>query len=425
MKIRNFYIPLMVFGLLFLSSESTQAQVCGALGLGPGCVGNADLANDAVGTRTIRNRFVAGVDLRRFNGRAATLVVDNLPGFADFANIQQAINFLPAVGGSVYIREGIYTVDTSIVVPSRVSLIGTGFATSIELANGVNLPAIVNADPVNGNSQIIISNLRLDGNKAQNNAGSGIDFQKVDNSRIEGCYIFNFPGDGISMSNQCVANALVANHCHFNNQSGICLSGGSYVNTVWGNHLTENVQYALYLLGPDTRLNYVFGNLCGVSGLSGIYLEGSNSNTLSANHCAANTQNGIYLHMSDANSITGNQCRINNIDGVHLEEGNKNTLSANQCEANADNGIYLFYSNDNALSGNQCNDNTNDGIILINSSTNVLGDSRCLGNGSNGIDISNAACSQNLVDGNIYQGNIAVGLANGGTATVIGDNIGP
>jgi hypothetical protein len=85
-----------------------------------------------------------------------------------YTTIQAAINACSAAGGgSVYVPGGTYTVSSSVSIPSDITLYGDGPATIIRLANGVNSQyVIVNSDTTIGNSNIVIHDLVLDGNKA-------------------------------------------------------------------------------------------------------------------------------------------------------------------------------------------------------------------------------------------------------------------
>lgn len=106
----------------------------------------------------------------------------------DYATIQAAINALPVAGGLVIIPAGTYT-EYNISVPSNISIRIDKGAT-ISPPNGVDadLAVFVNADPINGNSNIhIYGDGIIDGNEYNQAAGRqfGISFTKVTDSSVD------------------------------------------------------------------------------------------------------------------------------------------------------------------------------------------------------------------------------------------------
>jgi len=86
------------------------------------------------------------------------------------ADIQAAIDNLPASGGQVVIQAGTYTCPTSIVIDrDNVDLRGQGPSTVLRLADHANLPLLVLGqtldEPLITRGNIQVSNLTLDGNR--------------------------------------------------------------------------------------------------------------------------------------------------------------------------------------------------------------------------------------------------------------------
>jgi len=72
-----------------------------------------------------------------FPDRAATFVVHPTPGIGDATTIQEALDMLPAEGGSVLVREGTYALAATITLPDKpVEINGCGEGTIVDL--GVN-----------------------------------------------------------------------------------------------------------------------------------------------------------------------------------------------------------------------------------------------------------------------------------------------
>jgi len=65
------------------------------------------------------------------------------------------------------------------------------------------------------------------------------------------------------------------------------------------------------------------------NGRYGIYLDGSNGNTLANNIANSNTKYGIYLDYSNNNTLTENTVSGNNESGINLDGSNSNTLTSN------------------------------------------------------------------------------------------------
>lgn len=70
------------------------------------------------------------------------------------------------------------------------------------------------------------------------------------------------------------------------------------------------------------------------NGRYGIYLDGSNGNTLANNIANSNTRDGIYLDYSNNNTLTENTVSGNNESGINLDGSNSNTLTSNYITGN-------------------------------------------------------------------------------------------
>lgn len=107
------------------------------------------------------------------------------PGTADDVNMNLAI----AGGGLVAFRKGSYSLSNKLVVPSNTTLWFEP-GSVVTIANGANVNAIENSDTTNGNVNITVDGLVLDGNKSnQSGAGWGIKFTKVTRPLVQNSYI--------------------------------------------------------------------------------------------------------------------------------------------------------------------------------------------------------------------------------------------
>jgi len=122
-------------------------------------------------------------------------------GVADQVEINDAIAALPAAGGSVFLREGTYTIsDTINIVKSNVVL--TGHGAKIKLADGTNKDMIKVGDGATALENIRISRIRLDGNRANQTLGSGVFVQGgpgayINFFTLEECYLEQMDEHGI------------------------------------------------------------------------------------------------------------------------------------------------------------------------------------------------------------------------------------
>lgn len=96
--------------------------------------------------------------------RAATFVVHPTPGIGDATTIQDALDMLPAAGGSIFVREGTYSISTTITPPitKAVTIFGCGNSTIIDL--GANaIAAFTIATGYTTNTPIVFSNFKVTG----------------------------------------------------------------------------------------------------------------------------------------------------------------------------------------------------------------------------------------------------------------------
>src|SRR5688572_32595038 len=105
---------------------------------------------------------------------------------ADFGSIQQALDALPSDGGAVIIPAGTYSVSEKIRLRSHVELRGEGMErTLLVLADGVDDHLLSNASLTQGNTGIVIRDLGLRGNAANQAAWSfGVRLVNVTDSLV-------------------------------------------------------------------------------------------------------------------------------------------------------------------------------------------------------------------------------------------------
>jgi parallel beta-helix repeat protein len=89
---------------------------------------------------------------------------------ADYANLQDALDAVPAAGAQVFIPAGTYTYSAKVTIPSNCHLKGAGRnITILKQADSVDLTDVFqNSDTTNGNTFVTIEDITFDGNKANN-----------------------------------------------------------------------------------------------------------------------------------------------------------------------------------------------------------------------------------------------------------------
>lgn len=352
-------------------------------------------------------------------------------GVSDQTEINSALTALGVVGGKVVLLEGTFNVTGAINVPSNCTLEGQGNGTVLQIPNAQNATfnVIQNSDRTNGNTGIFIANLKIEGNKANNTAGTqiGVLFQRATLSTIQNVIIQNMRNQGIQFYS-ADNNMIVGNTVQMNAYGIFCVTAGNNNNTIMGNTIKSNTNEGISISIGDK--NIIADNIVQTNGSGGIDAGNSNYNVITGNRCEGNTLYGIKVS-GDYNSVTGNVCQTNGSDGIYMSSSNFNVLSGSICQANNRHGIYLSDSSNNTIIGNsliensQITHNTNDNIILAGASNNNNVQSNTCRQGAltnkpkYGINISASTCTGNLVTNNDLTAGGATGtFSDAGTGTI-------
>ncbi len=249
--------------------------------------------------------------------------------------INSALSAVSSTGGSVYLMEGTYIIDGSISIPNNVTLIGSGSGTVIKLKNSINanLDAIVATDTTTGTG-VTVTNLRIDGNKANNSSGTQ-----------NGIYFYNMGGGFGGSARQ-----------------------GTKINTVWISQLRN---YGILL--ENSYNSIVSGSHVNASSM-GLYIKNGAYMTISGNLLQGNTIRGIYASPINQSTITGNTMESNSQYGLAIDGTSaNNTITGNTITTTGTGGLFLSTASDNTISGNRFRNSggttTNQAVILSNTST--------------------------------------------------------
>ncbi|MDL2342274.1 MAG: right-handed parallel beta-helix repeat-containing protein [Patescibacteria group bacterium] len=364
--------------------------------------------------RSVATKIVADGSTSQ-NPEAADFVVP-AAGTSAQTTINAAIAALPAAGGTIYLREGTYTVDGAITLPSNVTLIGAGAASRI-LAKA-SLAASINMITSTSTDHVTVSNLKLDGNSVNQGSfgaygismtlvGSGSGNTGKTGAKIMNVVVVETDRDGIQLANN--RNSLISGstviHSGLGGYAGIYLNGSLYTT--------------------------VTGNLVEGGGSQGIYLVGSTYNTLIGN----TTQGGarpFNLALNDNyNVITGNTITGGSIGNLFLATSSNNSVTGNTISSSGGNDAFQLTSgaSRNTISGNNFYDNGSSGAtstISIDgtSNANLLTGNTITDTAGTGYAISIASGSAgNYLSNNVYSGTGATSISDAGAGTIYANQL--
>ncbi len=296
----------------------------------------------------------------------------------DQVEINQALT--AAAGGYVYLAEGTYVADATILIPNNTTLAGAGQGTVIELADIDATDNLIENSETSPGTGVVIRDLKLDGRKDLNSGATqnGLYYNNMDYGRISNVTASNFDSTGIYL-NSSDRVILSENFVSSNESRGIILTNTSINNTL-SNNIVKSNRGGGISIAMNNNYNTVSGNLLEQNydtGSSGIQISG-NYNVFTDNFVEENAAYGVYVTGSN-NTISNNTMRDNG-------------------GSTSNNAIYLSNASNNTIIGNSIYDSTataNWAIAIFNSTSN----NNYLANNTLGAGIVN-----DLGTGTIYAG---------------------
>jgi parallel beta-helix repeat protein len=246
-------------------------------------------------------------------------------------------------GGTIFIKAGNYTLGSSIILKSYVTLEGEVWgeqkaATTLRLADNVNDDVIRTLQQKN--YHITVRNMQIEGNNAHQTAGNGIMIYAADRSVIEFCMI------------------------KWCKDSGICTigyDGDNCIQTILTNLFIYGCgKYAVYLTGPDNLVQGVdLGNDYRLNGTeSALYLHWADKSIVASSFFWG-SKHGIVIDQSNNVLVTGCRVDYNRYDGIILCNSSRNVIDSNEIVHNSQ--IAVGYADGIRLIGSEafpCNNNT-------------------------------------------------------------------
>jgi len=350
------------------------------------------------------------------------IVVDGVTYSQDDTGINAAIAALPAAGGEIFLPEGTYSLSATINInKSNFILRGAGEGTILQVAAATQINAIT----YGGGDDVVIRDLTIDGNKANNtDAGVATNQNGIYGSgsaysyriKIINCAIKNNYEDGIYIYNWHIQDPQIINNRIFDNDDK-GMQVGPNSGALTGGVISDNKVYSnggdgIFSNGGAT----VKGNNVNNNGAYGI--AAYNGTVVSANVVYSNTGSGIY---ADASPVTGNRVYSNGVHGVYVK--GSTSVTGNIITDNTSSGVYTVGpSYENLISSNQVSGNGEYGIRLQYWNTNkvIVSDNMVSGNTYHGIYFQNNGSSDNnlVITGNLVYNN------DDGTDSYDGINIG-
>lgn len=327
----------------------------------PQLANNFDLIDSALNSHSTQLADIV-TNVKRSFGAKGDGITD------DTSSIQNAINSMTN-GGVVFFPAGVYMVS-KLKIPSNITLKGVSASKSIiRLLPGqpANSWAVQNSDFNNGNTNIILETITVDGNAQAYPSDINVtatQFQKVTNLILDHVNITGGLADGF-YAYQC--NNVVISGSDFSGNGRFQVDeSGLNIDTCNGVHLSDsqsnnNGFHGLLLSGTT---NAVVSLVASGNGFDGIRMQyGANNNSIIGCRVFTNTQRGLYLNNNSTNNaIFGNNLYNNGFHGVVFNVAPNNTLTGNMIVNNNMNGVVTVATSDNqkgvgnVISGNKSGD---------------------------------------------------------------------
>lgn len=392
-----------------------------------------------------------GTEIRTWTPKpqAATLVVaahDSLHperadyvglGVGDNVTVPEAIGNLPTVGGKILLMEGHHYAD-QLTFPSNIVFSGVGPGSVLKLNDGVNDRFIENADRTGGNSNIVVENMYIDGNKdgqtaigpsdSFGNAGC-LDFRNVTNLAVRNClavngwaagiettlcnnvfavgnYICNSADDGIGINDQTfrstIANNIIIDAglgIQYGSPCGIEIQDGSHDFSVIGNVVKNPYADGIQVSSHPTGL------LCYNGEISANVVEGGQ---IQANGASGNVAYGIGII---GNVVNGYMSVGNSYYGIQLGPFSKKCIVSENIVSNTTGHGIIIRGINEIINENILYDHTGNGLNLYNDSDSCIV--------SNNQIINCATPFLDTGSNNKVFSNIGIVTENSGTATLV------
>jgi hypothetical protein len=289
------------------------------------------------------------------------------------AEIQRALDALPACGGEVVLAPGVFEVRQPIVLRrDHQALRGSGKETVLRLADGVNSPVIIMGEPVNHPEKTVrylcVSGLFIDGNRVH-----------------QGRELWRLDGEGSEIRNNGITVQNVSDSTVEHVTCARCRSGG-LVTTLSVRRLTVR---------DLTAFNNEF------DGLACYHTEDCLFTEL---YLHDNPGAGISLDLAFNNNVVSNAVLVANDLGIFMRASCNNQFHNISIHDSHHYGVFMAHTERQTVRGWQPAPRTE---CMRNAFTNLIA-SNC---GSAAFRVNNTTCTNNVIIGAQFHDNIQGGLS--------------
>ena len=218
-------------------------------------------------------------------------------GSGDYTDIQSAVDALPAAGGAIIVKDGTYTLTTSIVIDSdSITITGSGYNTIVTI--GAVNDYVFN---LTGGTRFELRSMRLIGTTYLPIPAEVIRLENCSDGLIDRCWltaprsrIFDNGGSvtRVTISNNFIYdcydwaiyfsmagtnNCLICNNYIDNTHDydGIALIGDCNNNVITNNVIRNSNRYGIYIQAATGDKNIIIGNIITGSGTAAILDNGT------------------------------------------------------------------------------------------------------------------------------------------------------
>jgi parallel beta-helix repeat protein len=431
------------------STTATSTFANGIQLLG-GCFRDANATSTCIGRGQSATYVVAASNSK--NKIYADYIADGTGDQVEInAAIAAAYTASRGAGGKVYLLEGDYSVSSSTNMATGTMLVGSGPGTILKLANSTNGTfnlINITGTPSQRMSGVTISDLVIDGNRANQASGGQIGIQGTHaaSSTITRVAIRNTRSSGIAFD---YSNSITIDSNTLENVSidttyylGIELYSDNASYPSFGHVVSNNKLInaggptGFSVLLYNTFNSIIDGNSLVVDGAvsldAGIQIrttsvgDFSYGNIISNNSLYGYPNSSISLYDESAtytvhnNTVTGNSITDSAI-GINLVGyASNNTVTGNTIYSTSENGIVLNASDDNLIASNVITDNggagTQDAIVIANSDRNLISGNRIDTVVNQAVEIDSSSLNNTLV-GNYYTNTATTAVNDAGLGT--------
>jgi len=196
---------------------------------------------------------------------------------------------IPYNRGTIFLKQGNYSIDAPLIVPSFVTLEGEGWGTLLRLADGADCAVIENDDQTShGTVEVWIKNLRIDGNYAAQTSYIGTHGIEWDNSNCDNYWHTNYDvGFTLHVRNVLIEGCKNASLYASNHGA----TGHFYHD--WAEfRVRDSQKYGIFLKTvSDSKFR---GGYIGAGGTAALYMQYGASNQFTDNYFGGG-QNNIYI----------------------------------------------------------------------------------------------------------------------------------